>query len=245
MLAKLFRRRNSTGLVSPLKVDIHSHLLPGIDDGVATLEDSLQLLEKLQEIGFHKVITTPHIMKDYYPNTPEVIQEILKKTQDEMRRNGLTIQLEAAAEYYLDESFMQLLEKGRELLTFHDRYLLFETPVMNKPVFLKNVIFQLRAMGIKPVMAHPERYFYLYDSLELINELEEMGTLFQINLGSLSGFYSRQTKNMAEFLIDQKKVNFLGSDCHHTNHIKAVEKALKTPYFKKAMELNLLNNSLL
>ena len=229
---------------NPFLVDFHSHLIPGIDDGVKSAEDAVSILRELAAMGYRKVITTPHIMGDFYPNTPAVIKEGLGNVRRLMEVEGIALQLDAAAEYHLDEQFVELLDSGKEVLSFGDRYLLFETPFMNEPVYLKEVIFKISSMGYKPILAHPERYGYLMNNPALIDDLINRGVFFQVNLMSLTGHYSNSVRKMAEKLIKNAQVHFFGSDIHDFRHLEIVRNGLQNKYLRQ-ISASILNNSLL
>lgn len=241
-MISLFKKQAPS--VAPLSIDIHSHLLPGIDDGVKDLEQSIFVIKQLYELGYRKFITTPHVMSDFFPNTPSIIRKKLEEVQAELKFLEIPVQIEAAAEYYLDDYLVQMLDEEKEILTFGDGYFLFETSFINEPAYLMEVVFKLNAMGLKPVLAHPERYLYLHNDADLVNELLEKGVLFQINIMSLSGYYSSESKRFAEKLIDLDLVSFVGSDCHGMKHVDAITKTSTQKYFKKALNLKLLNYSL-
>lgn len=228
-----------------LTVDMHSHLLPGIDDGAETIEDSIELIKSLKDNGYSKLITTPHVMGDFYKNTPEIIKAKLEEVRKAVKEEGIEIEIDAAAEYYLDEWFISNLEKGNEILTFGNKYVLFETSFLNEPANLKEAIFLISSNGYKPVFAHPERYVYLYSSFEKYEELFERGLYFQININSLSGYYSKAAKKIAEKLIEKEMVHFVGTDCHGLRHIDAFRNSLCERSYQDLQSLNLLNNSLL
>ena len=189
------RAEAAYGVMAALGTDMHSHVLPGLDDGAETIEHSLQLLRELREGGFHKLVMTPHIMGDFYKNTPEEIRAALAQLREAAAAAGMAdVALECAAEYYLDEFLGEKLRDGTEMLSFggEKRYLLFETSYMNEPLNLKEIIFELKSQGYIPVMAHPERYTYLYGRFEEIVKLrQENKVLMQINLNSLAGYYSQ------------------------------------------------------
>ncbi|WP_027001168.1 tyrosine-protein phosphatase [Hugenholtzia roseola] len=247
-MISLFKRKlKSYGMLMPLQADMHSHLLPALDDGCANFEQSIALVKEMIELGYKKLILTPHIMQDFYRNSPEGILQKLDQLQDLLRSLKLEIELEAAAEYYLDEHFFKKIEKNEPLLTFgKERYLLFETSYMNPSPYLKSAIFLLRASGYTPILAHPERYVYWYNNPKEILELEEQtGVLLQININSLVGYYSTPAKKIAEMLIDAGKVHFLGTDCHNQKHLEMLKKARASEYYAKALQLPLLNNKLI
>jgi protein-tyrosine phosphatase len=226
----------------PFNCDIHSHLLPGLDDGVKSLEESKEVILKLLDLGYTRAITTPHIMNDSYRNTPEGIEQKLAEVRDYLKSQNILFPLEAAAEYYLDETLMSIIEKKASLLTFGNNYLLFETNYLTEPYTLRDFIFKVTLLGYKPVMAHPERYHYM--TLEKAEDLCNRGVLLQLNILSLSGYYSRPVQRMAEKIIEKKWVHFLGSDCHNPVHANQLQAALQAKGFRKALDLPLLNYSL-
>ena len=232
-----------------LGADMHSHLLPGLDDGAETVEHSLDLLRALRELGFRKLIMTPHIMGDFYKNTPEGIRAALEQLRIAAAAAGLgDVELDCAAEYYLDEFLGHKLADGTEMLTFggDKRYLLFETSYMNEPLNLFDTIFELKAQGYRPVLAHPERYTYLYGRFAEIEKLrQDHGVLLQVNLNSLAGYYSPAAKKVAEQLIDGGLVDFVGTDTHHLRHTDTLlRRTLPQPHMAKLLQLPLLNNTL-
>jgi protein-tyrosine phosphatase len=223
---------------------MHSHLLPCIDDGVQSLEESIHIIQNLFDLGFEKIITTPHIISDFYPNTPEIISNKLSVLKSKLNEMGINIKVEAAAEYLIDEHFISLLESETDLLTFGDSFVLVETPFLNKPFFLEEVIFKMKAKGYQPVLAHPERYLYLQEDYGIIQEILKTQVLLQINLTSLVGQYSRGAQKLAEYLIDNNLIHFIGSDIHNLKHLATYQKALSSKYFDKCRQLFLYNNTL-
>lgn len=230
--------------IALLTTDIHSHLLPGLDDGVTSLTEAEEIILKLHAIGYRKIITTPHVIHDSFKNTREGILKKLDELTAHLKLKNIPVTVEAAAEYYLDENLMERLHADEPLLTFGNRFLLFETNFLSEPLNLKEFIFLATTKGYKPVLAHPERYMYLSDRLNKIQDLADRGVLLQVNINSLSGYYSKPARVMAEKLVDNGLIHLLGSDCHNLKHIAAMEKARHTRYFRKALTLPLLNNSL-
>lgn len=207
--------------LSQLAVDLHSHLIPGIDDGAKTIEDSIKLILELKALGFHKIITTPHIMSDYYRNNSESINSGLYALRAELKNRNIDIEIEAAAEYYYDEYFLELL-KTDNLLTIHKEYLLFELSYLTKPSGIDDVIFQIQTKGLKPILAHPERYPYL--KMADYAKYKEAGCFFQMNILSLTGHYGEQAKNIAKQLIEFGYIDFIATDLHHMHHIQLIKK---------------------
>ena len=226
---------------------MHSHLLPGIDDGCKTLHNSVELVKQFADLGYKKMILTPHVMNDFYPNTPEIIMDKLDKLKDIIQSLGIKIELEAAAEYYLDEFFMEKLEKEEKLLSFGaKKYVLFETSFLNASPYTDQAIFMMQSLGYTPILAHPERSVYLFYAQRTLRQFTDTGVLFQIDTNSLGGYYSGHSKKIAQWLVDEKMVDFLGSDCHHENHFNLTKNLQrKSSYYKKALQLDLLNNTLL
>lgn len=238
-------RKNRQSDLPPIQVDMHSHLLPGIDDGVSTLEEALQIVRNLQALGYRRIITTPHVMSDAYRNTPEIINKKLDELKKYLLENDITIPVSAAAEYYLDESLFRMIETNQPLLTFGEKYLLFETNFITEPFNLKEFIFLATTKGYKLILAHPERYLYLQNNLEKVQDLLDRGVLLQMNISSLTGYYSKPVQRMAYKLIDRKMIHWMGSDCHHLQHTELLRQAASSKYFRKALTLPLLNNALL
>jgi tyrosine-protein phosphatase YwqE len=241
---KKSQTNNDISIEMPM-ADMHSHLLPNIDDGAKDLEHSLSLIKHLIQLGYKKLITTPHIMQDFYKNTPEIILDKLQIVQEALTKENINIEIEAAAEYYLDEYFIDKLRKKERLLTFGNNYLLFETSFMNPSSYLNEAIFLIQSSGYRPIFAHPERYVYLFDKYKELIAIRDKGVLLQINLNSLSGYYSKESKKVAEKLIEDKLVDFVGTDCHHEKHIQSLHESKKSKHFEKLMSLPLLNSSLL
>lgn len=231
--------------VKPLyKTDIHSHLLPGIDDGVKTLQEAEQVINILMEAGLSKAITTPHIIIDQYRNTPAIIRAKAAELNDHLLKRNIPFVLEAAAEYMFDESVFETLMKGEELLTFAGQYLLFETNTYAEPINLNDFIFRLKVKGYIPVMAHPERYKYLYNNLERAEDLQDRGVLFQVNALSLMGNYSKPVQKVAIEFLNKKMIHFIGTDCHGIKHAQLIKTGIANKYFQQALELPLLNYSI-
>jgi protein-tyrosine phosphatase len=238
-------KTNSPLDLSVLKCDVHSHFIPGIDDGAQTMEDSIALIREFHALGYKKVITTPHILSDGYPNTPEIILGGLEKVRMALKTEGIPIQIDAAAEYYLDFDFERKL-KEQKLLTFGENYLLFEISYVNAPDNLESIIFQMQTSGYKPVLAHPERYPFWSRNFEKYEQMKEKGVLFQLNINSITGYYSKETRRTAELLIEKNMIDFLGSDCHHSGHTSLIKTS--AVYYKALGKLiesgRLLNNTL-
>lgn len=230
--------------LSVLGTDIHSHFIPGIDDGAQTLQQSLELLTSMAELGYRKVITTPHSMADGYKNSPEIILGGLEKLRAGVRDAGINIEVDAAAEYYLDHALEQNV-MAEKVLTFGSNYLLFELPFIGEPAMLRQVVFQMQTQGYRPVLAHPERYSFWHNEFERFTDLKDRGVMFQLNMVALSGAYGPQTKQLAERMIDAGYYELVGSDCHNMNHVQAIHNTLTRPYLHKLIASGKLLNATL
>lgn len=227
---------------SVLKTDIHSHLLPGIDDGAQDLETSLQLIRGMKELGYQKLITTPHIIWDMYRNTPAIINSKLELVQEAIKREGLEIEIHAAAEYFLDEHVEELLKTKEPLLTISGNKVLTEFSMAFPSLNIKDILFDMQMQGYQPVIAHPERYIYLQQNKEFYRELKDIGCLFQLNLLALSGFYGRSVKDLAEYLLNNDFYDLVGTDLHHSRHLEELQHVEMTPPLRKAIESGQISN---
>lgn len=207
-------------------VDIHSHLLPGIDDGARTFEDSLRLTQALQGFGVSQFITTPHIIQHVWDNTHEQILSKKTTTVLELEKNNVNIPFNAAAEYLMDDQFVRLFE-SHDLLTLKDNYVLVEMSYINAPIQLYSILFDLQVAGYIPVLAHPERYLFYHNNFNEYVKLKRAGCLFQLNLLSVVGYYGPQIAKIAEQLLTKGMYSYVGSDVHHDNHIAAFEQKVK------------------
>jgi len=225
-----------------LKTDVHSHLLPGIDDGAKDLETSLQLIRGMKELGYQKLITTPHIIWDMYRNTPAIINDKLELVQEAIKREGLEIEIHAAAEYFLDEHVEELLKTKEPLLTISGNKVLVEFSMAFPSLNIKDILFDMQMQGYQPVIAHPERYIYLQQNKEFYRELKDIGCLFQLNLLALSGFYGRSVKDLAEYLLDNGFYDLVGTDLHHSRHLEELQHVEMTPSLRKAIESGQISN---
>lgn len=242
----LFKKRKKEPEIdfSAIGTDMHSHIIPGIDDGAPNLEASLAMARKYVALGFKKVIATPHVMADFYRNTPDTIHRGLDVLREGLQANDINLEVEAAAEYYLDETLVNKLNR-KEVLGFGNQYLLFELSYINQPSDLLNVLFRIQDAGFYPVLAHPERYPYYHGSLENYLKIKEYGCSLQLNTISLTGYYGKDTKKIAESLVDENCISFIGSDMHHLRHAQALKDSLNLPRVEKLVMQSQLNNLLL
>lgn len=222
-------------------VDIHSHLLPGIDDGAKDLKDSIALISKMYSYGIKNFITTPHVLGDVYPNSSTLIKEKLSEVKIELSNRGLNdISIKAAAEYMMDEQFSLLLEKN-DILTLKDNYILVEMSYFNAPLNLYEILFEIQLKGYKPVLAHPERYNFYHNDFNNYYKLKKTGCLFQLNLLSLTEQYGKGVQKVYYKLLKENMYDFVGTDTHHQNHLELLKKVGNKNNLEKIKEL-MFNN---
>lgn len=213
-------------------VDIHSHLLPGIDDGAKDLNNSIELIMKMRSYGIKNFITTPHVLGNVYQNSSETIKKKLEEVKEALSNKGINdISIRAAAEYMLDEQFSKLLEK-EDILTIKDNYILVEMSYFSAPIHLFEIIFEIQLKGYKPILAHPERYNFYHHDFKNYHKLKKAGCLFQLNLLSLTEQYGKNVQKISKKLIKEGLYDFVGTDVHHYNHLEI----LKTMSTKKNLE---------
>jgi protein-tyrosine phosphatase len=241
---KFFTTKSALADFSAVKADMHSHLIPGIDDGAKTLDDSIALARRMHELGYTKLVTTPHIQHEYFRNTPEIILNGLEKVRVALKSENVPVEIHAAAEYLVDDGFEEKASTGN-LLTFSGKYLLVELSYFNPHPNLKAIIFNLQVDGYKVILAHPERYTYWFSDFSKYEDLKDRGVFFQVNLVSLARFYPDPVKKMAEKLIEKGMIDFVGSDMHNTNYLLALEKSLKEKSLFKLVKSGKLLNTLL
>lgn len=226
---------------------MHSHLLPGLDDGLQTIDQSINFIRQLKDLGYKKLICTPHIFFDMYPNSPETILPKLDLVRNALSQAGIDVQVEAAAEYMIDLEFEKHLDAGEQLLYFGEKhYILVEMSYLAPTPNFEKVIFNLQMKGLKPIFAHPERYAYLHNQPGKYERLIELGCHLQVNLLSLSGFYGKEVKKAAELLFKKKMVSFLATDMHHERHMILLKELVQQKDFHSTVaSSDLLNKTLL
>jgi protein-tyrosine phosphatase len=237
-----FNRRNSSYTdFSEVAVDMHSHLVPGVDDGARDVADSLVLIEGLKELGFSHLITTPHTLQDIHPNTQTTLTEAFKLLDGKLP-TGITIDL--SSEYYLDEHFSTQLNDGL-IMPLQGNRLLVEFSQIVQPPELEEVIFDLGIKGYQVVLAHPERYLFFHRQFDYYKRLKEMGLEFQVNALSLTRHYGEHIKKIAEKLIDSEMIDFIGTDLHYERHLEVLKKVPEVRHFTSLMKSGMLKNNLL
>lgn len=217
-------------------VDIHSHLLPGIDDGAQTISNSIALASSLEKIGVSQLITTPHINHYVWNNSQEIIKSKLQETQNAFVENNIQAPLRSAAEYFMDDWFANHL-KEEKLLTLKDNYVLIEMSYLNAPLTLYKTIFDLQVAGYIPVLAHPERYTFFHKKFDEYKKLKDAGCLFQLNLLATVEYYGSKIAKTADELVKKGMYDFCGTDVHHKNHIRAFDQKVKIENIENLKEI--------
>jgi protein-tyrosine phosphatase len=231
--------------LSWLGTDLHSHLLPGIDDGSPDVATSIQLLHGLKALGYQKIITTPHILWEMYPNTPEIITEQKEVVSAAIKAADMNIAFGAAAEYFIDEHFQKALQEKQPLLPIHSNIVLVEFSMITAPMDLLDVFFQMQLQGYQPLIAHPERYIYLQNRKAFYDDLKNSGCLFQLNLLSLTPHYGTTVQSLAEYLLKNELYDYAGTDLHGEKHLQALQRLAASPLYTRLKDSGQVKNHLL
>ncbi len=246
MFDRLFKRKKLSKPVdiSALVTDMHSHLVPGIDDGSPDMTTSVELIREMSNLGYKKLITTPHIMIDFYKNTPEIIEKGLEGVREQLQRKKIDIEIVGAAEYLIDDGFKILLKENK-IMTFSHKHVLVELSYFGVPPYLYELSFDMQVKGYKIILAHPERYLFWHNDMYKYQELKHRGFLFQLNITSLTGHYSEEVRKMAQKLIDANMIDLIGSDLHNFHYLNLLKKSLYEPYLDKLLQSGNIKNHLL
>jgi len=211
-----------TDLIPEGYIDIHSHILPGIDDGAENISQTTRLLEGLQKIGFSKCIATPHTLPEIWENTSIGINETFHSTKQLLDEPIRSLLDGCASEYMINEAFLERW-KTEPLLTLKDNIVLIEMSYLNPPLALKDIIFEIKLKGYQPLLAHPERYHFYHNNKKMFSTLKDLEVKFQLNLLSSVGYYGPSVAAAADFLLKENYIDFVGSDVHHMKHVVSFE----------------------
>lgn len=217
-------------------VDIHSHVLPGIDDGAKNVEDSLFMLREMNNMGFKKVYGTPHTYPGLYDNSSMSI----KKSFKSIANKKIKIKISYASEYFLDDSLIKKSEENN-LLSLKNNLVLVEMGFLYAPINLHDIVFNLQLNGYQPILAHPERYSFLFNDIKSFENLKNIGLKFQLNLLSVVNYYGRTVSEISDKLLKNNLIDFVGSDAHTIHHLRAFEKNINienVEKLNKAIEAN-------
>ncbi|WP_449437248.1 tyrosine-protein phosphatase [Pedobacter steynii] len=217
---------------------MHSHLIPGVDDGAKDVQDSIQIISGLKELGFYHLITTPHTLQDIHPNTSETLKTGHLKLQGKLPEG---ISLNLSSEYYLDEQFQKQLNEN-SLMPLPGNRLLVEFSQISRPHNLEEVFFDLGIKGYQIILAHPERYLFFHKHFDYYKRIKEMGVELQVNALSLTDHYGKHVKSIAEKLIEKDMIDFIGTDIHHVKHLDSLKKVPYTKHFERLVKSGLLKN---
>ena len=240
-----FLSKKSEPVRFPFRTDIHCHIVPGVDDGSPDVGTSVELVKRMQNWGVERIIATPHITESTFENTPDILDPALSELQDALVTAGMNLDLSRTSENRIDDFFRAQLAGG-QITPFPNNYILVENSFIQEPWQLDQFLFDLKIQGFNPILAHPERYFYYFDEHpERYDQLHRAGTLFQVNVLSLAGAYTKKEKRTAEKLIEKGYVDFLGTDLHNFRHADAIDEYLTTKDARRhfqALEGRLMND---
>ncbi len=240
-----FFKKKKEILPLPYSTDIHSHLVPGVDDGAKNTDTALFLIGKMKEWGIKHIVTTPHRTDEVFENDPESISPYYNKVKNNVAIQYPDMTFTHSFEYRLDEGFMRLRDEEK-LVPFGDNYLLVENSFIQPLWNLDELLYSLRLKGYKPILAHPERYTYYLNNKKAYEELHESGCLFQVNLLSLAGTYGKEVQNLTLWFLEKGYLDFLSTDLHHRQHAALIDEFLKSSAYKKLLpRLQYLQNDLI
>jgi len=195
-------------------IDIHSHILPAIDDGSRNVEETIELIKEAKEAGFSTIISTSHYWEEHYEVSTEDRQKIINAISKKIADKPYNLDIYIGSEIFVTSDISQLIKDGEASSLNNNRYVLFELPFETIYPNLKDVIYNLLNNGYTPIIAHPERYSYVQDDPNLLIDYIEIGVLFQSNYGSLIGQYGKRAQKTVKLLLKNNLVHFLGSDVH-------------------------------
>jgi protein-tyrosine phosphatase len=209
-------------------VDIHNHILPGIDDGAKTIDESISLIKKMNQLGIKQFIATPHVMQEFYPNDEISIGNAFQSLVETLTRKKLnTSIINPSAEYMMDNHFTNLI-KQRNLFPLKENYVLVEMSYFQPPINLQEIIHDMLMKEYIPVLAHPERYSYYHNKKEVFKTLKQYGCLFQLNLLSLSKHYGKTVQKTGTYLLEENLIDFVATDAHNESHVKKLSEIILT-----------------
>ena len=227
-------------------IDIHTHLIPNVDDGSDSLETSLNSFKEAIEAGLTDIILTSHYIPDYNETSPSELVSETKKLQKELDERNLNLKLHTGMEIYISDDLPKRVDEKQVLTLADSQYVLVELPMNTKIYFLDYVVESLLRKNLKVILAHPERYLIVKDDPDLVEDFIEKGCLIQCNFGSILGNYGKRAKNSIKYFLKNDWVDFLASDCHHDGGIyldipKSLKKIKKIVGEDKLYELTVTN----
>jgi len=224
-------------------VDIHNHILPGIDDGAKTPEESIQLIKGFREFGVQNFIATPHIMHNYYPNDASSINGSLIQLNNALIENDLkNVSIEASAEHMIDDNFESILA-NEQVMPMRKEFMLIEMSYLQPPINFDHAIIEMVSRRYYPILAHPERYNFMHHQMNKYTRYKEQGILFQLNLLSLGNFYGKEIPRTTYKLLDEGLIDFVASDVHNMEQLQSMKELTISQKALKQL-LPLINNTI-
>ncbi len=209
-------------------IDIHTHVLPGIDDGSKNVEMTMQMLDEAYTAGFTDIITTSHYIENEYDIPKKTRQEIINALQEQLNEEGININLYNGAEAFITNNLASLVDEGKIPTLANSHYVLFEIPMTSKVLYLNQVLEDLITSGYRPIIAHPERYSIVQENPNIAIEWVKSGALLQSNYASMVDRYGHKAKKTLIKLLNANAIHFLGSDTHRPkNNYKQMDEILE------------------
>lgn len=244
----LFGKKKDTEILKHnltwLSWDMHSHLLPGIDDGSPDLETSVRLVEGLKELGIKHAIATPHVMHGVHNNTPRTIQDAYHQLVGALKERNITFDLHYSAEYMIDDQLPEIIHQNT-ICPMPNKCVLIEMSYLSESKALFQTIKDIQDRGYQPILAHPERYNYYHQNFKIFKEIKQTGCLLQLNLLSVSRYYGEHVKGAALMLIKSGMYDLVGTDTHHERHLRAIKEVLGKYNLKELLANNPIQNKTL
>lgn len=233
-------------------IDVHSHIIPSIDDGSSSFEESYKMIEKAKEAGFTDIIATSHYIEEYYEVDSLKRHSVVEAMNKVIQEKGLNIKIHTGSEIFVTQDIVKLIKEKKATTLADSKYILFELPMNSMINYLDNVIFEIKSNGLIPVIAHPERYSYVQNDPNFVYNLIKNGVLFQANYASITGYYGKSAKKVLTKMLKADMIHFLGSDSHNSKKydninesIKILEKIITKEKLEKLTTVNprhILNN---
>ena len=227
-------------------IDIHSHIIPNIDDGAQSVKETFEIFREAQKKGFTDIILTPHYIKEYYVTNTYIRKFWVKSIQETLNKLQIPIKVYVGNEIYISEDMDKLIYEKQVSCLNDSKYVLFELPMNSEIKYLDEIIFKIFNIDKVPIIAHPERYSFVKKDISIVKRLRENGVLFQGNYGSMLESYGKDAKKTLEKLLKEDLITFMASDVHRPNSIyntidQALEKTKQIVGEKKLKELTTIN----
>ncbi|MBO5478813.1 MAG: hypothetical protein J6A04_03755 [Clostridia bacterium] len=226
-------------------IDIHSHIIPKIDDGSRSFEESYKMFEQAEKAGFTDIIATSHYVEKHYEVDVVKRHAVIEAMNKVIQEKGLNIKIHAGSEIYVTPNIVELIQEKKASTLANSKYVLFELPMNNMINYLDEVVFKIKGSGLIPVIAHPERYSYVQKNPNFVGELIRNGVLFQSNFASISGYYGKTAKKTLIKLLKADMIHFLASDSHNSEkydkiaeNIQELEKIISKEKIEKLTLIN-------